>query len=44
MVNPSLKIGPGLSSRSHTANEFIEVNELRQGIKIYIELLDELEI
>ncbi|MDZ4708140.1 MAG: M20/M25/M40 family metallo-hydrolase [Saprospiraceae bacterium] len=44
MVNPSLKIGPGLSSRSHTANEFIEVNELRQGIKIYIELLDELEL
>lgn len=44
MANPSLKIGPGLSSRSHTANEYIEVSELRQGIKIYIELLDELEL
>jgi len=44
MANPSLKIGPGLSSRSHTADEYIEIEELRQGIKIYIELLDELEI
>lgn len=44
MVNPSLKIGPGLSSRSHTADEYVDVNELREGIKIYIELLDELEL
>lgn len=44
MSNPSMKIGPGLSSRSHTADEYIEVNELRQGIKIYIELLDGLSI
>lgn len=43
MANPSLKIGPGLSSRSHTADEYIEVGELREGIKLYIELLDELE-
>jgi len=36
---PSLKIGPGDSARSHTANEFIYVNEIKEGIKTYIELL-----
>ena len=37
---PSLKIGPGDSARSHTADEFIYLNELREGIKTYIELLE----
>jgi acetylornithine deacetylase len=41
---PSLKIGPGLSERSHTADEFIKLNEIREGIKIYYELLKELII
>jgi len=36
---PSLKLGPGDSTRSHSANEFIYVNEIEEGIKIYIELL-----
>jgi acetylornithine deacetylase len=36
---PSLKIGPGKSSRSHTADEFIFVNEIQEGIKTYINLL-----
>ncbi|HEY5370631.1 MAG TPA: M20 family metallo-hydrolase [Hanamia sp.] len=36
---PSLKIGPGNSARSHTANEFIHLNEISQGIKTYIDLL-----
>ncbi len=36
---PSLKIGPGNSARSHTANEFIYLNEISKGIKTYIELL-----
>jgi acetylornithine deacetylase len=36
---PSLKIGPGDSARSHIANEFIFVSEIKEGIKIYIELL-----
>lgn len=36
---PSLKMGPGLSTRSHTANEFIYLKEIEEGIKIYIELL-----
>lgn len=37
---PSLKCGPGDSARSHTADEFIFVDEIRQGIDTYIGLLD----
>ncbi|MGB5419713.1 M20 family metallo-hydrolase [Algibacter sp.] len=37
---PSLKLGPGDSTRSHSANEFIYVNEIEEGVKIYIELLN----
>ncbi|WP_298532887.1 M20 family metallo-hydrolase [uncultured Algibacter sp.] len=37
---PSLKLGPGDSTRSHSANEFIYVNEIEEGIKIYMELLN----
>ena len=40
----TLKIGPGDSARSHTANEYILINEIEEGIKIYIELLKGLEI
>ncbi len=40
----SLKIGPGDSARSHTANEYIELGELSNGIELYIELLDGLKI
>lgn len=36
---PSLKLGPGDSTRSHTADEFIYVNEIEEGIDIYIQLL-----
>jgi len=36
---PSLKLGPGDSTRSHTADEFIYLSEIEEGIKIYIELL-----
>ena len=36
---PSVKIGPGLSTRSHTANEFIFIKEIEEAIKIYIDLL-----
>ena len=36
---PSLKLGPGDSKRSHTADEFIYISEIEEGIKIYIELL-----
>jgi acetylornithine deacetylase len=37
---PSLKLGPGDSRRSHTADEFIYLSEIEEGIKIYIELLE----
>ena len=36
---PSLKIGPGDSARSHTADEFIYLTELKDGITIYIQML-----
>lgn len=38
---PSLKLGPGESSRSHTADEFIKISEIEGAIKMYIELLKE---
>ena len=37
---PSLKLGPGDSTRSHTADEFIYIDEIEEGIQIYIELLN----
>ncbi len=37
---PSLKLGPGDSTRSHSADEFIYINEIEEGIKIYVELLN----
>ena len=40
MSFPTLKIGPGDSARSHTADEFIQINEIEEGIKIYIKLLE----
>lgn len=36
----SLKIGPGDSARSHTANEYIGLQEIEEGIDIFINLLD----
>lgn len=36
---PSLKIGPGVSLRSHTADEYIELSELAEGIDLYLNLL-----
>lgn len=40
MSCPSLKMGPGDSARSHSADEFIYVNEIEQGIDLYIKLLE----
>jgi acetylornithine deacetylase len=39
---PSVKIGPGLSERSHTAGEHIYLSELENGLKTYIQLLEEI--
>ncbi len=40
MSCPSLKMGPGDSARSHSADEFIYVNEIEEGIDLYIKLLE----
>ena len=37
---PSFKLGPGESSRSHSANEFIRISEIRDAIAKYETLLD----
>ena len=37
---PSIKIGPGDSTRSHTANEFIYLNEIKKAIPKYLDLLN----
>ena len=39
---PSLKLGPGVSLRSHTADEFIGLDEIEEGIDLYIELLEQI--
>lgn len=39
---PSLKIGPGHSGRSHSADEFIFVDEIKEGISLYIKLLNKI--
>ncbi|MDP3567372.1 M20 family metallo-hydrolase [Sediminibacterium sp.] len=39
---PSLKMGPGDSARSHSANEFIYINEIEEAIDIYITILKKL--
>lgn len=42
MPFPALKIGPGDSARSHTADEYIYINEIEEGIDLYIQLLNQL--
>ncbi len=39
---PSLKCGPGDSARSHTADEFIYVHEIEEGIALYIDMLNQI--
>ncbi len=41
MPFPSLKCGPGESGRSHTADEFIYLHEIKEGIDGYIKLLEQ---
>ena len=36
---PSLKLGPGDSTRSHSADEFIYLHEIEEGVALYIKLL-----
>lgn len=44
MPFPSFKLGPGDSSRSHSADEFIKISEIEQAIETYVYLLDGLVI
>ena len=39
---PSLKLGPGDSTRSHSADEYIYVSEIEEGIALYIELVKQI--
>jgi acetylornithine deacetylase len=39
---PSLKLGPGDSTRSHSADEFIYVQEIKDGISTYVKLLEQI--
>lgn len=38
---PALKIGPGDSARSHSANEYIHLHEIQEGIELYVNLLEQ---
>ena len=40
----TLKIGPGQSSRSHAADEYIEIQEITSAVETYVRLLDGLAI
>lgn len=40
MPFPTLKMGPGDSARSHTADEYIYISEIKDGIETYIKLLN----
>jgi acetylornithine deacetylase len=37
----TLKMGPGDSARSHSADEFVYLNEIKEGIELYIALIDQ---
>ncbi|MCZ7557878.1 MAG: M20/M25/M40 family metallo-hydrolase [Bacteroidia bacterium] len=39
LLMPSIKIGPGRSERSHTADEFVYIDEVRHGVRTYLDLL-----
>lgn len=39
---PSVKIGPGDSARSHIANEYIYISEIKTGIKKYVDILEKI--
>lgn len=44
MPFPSLKLGPGSSSRSHNADEFIRLDEIREAIELYVRVLHLLKL
>lgn len=44
MPFPSLKMGPGQSSRSHTADEYIEIREIQEAIEFYLSIFRDNDI
>lgn len=40
MPFPSFKLGPGQSSRSHSADEFICISEIEQALDLYLQLFE----
>ncbi len=42
MPFPALKMGPGDSARSHSADEFIYLSEIEEGIRLYVNILKQL--
>ena len=42
MPFPALKLGPGDSARSHSADEFIYIHEITEGIDTYIQILEQI--
>ena len=42
MPFPTLKMGPGDSARSHTADEFIFLAEIEDGINTYIKMVEQI--
>jgi len=44
MPFPSLKMGPGDSSRSHISDEYIMIDEIGEAIEVYIQMLDGLKL
>ena len=43
MSFPSLKLGPGESSRSHSADEFIKISEVDHAFTTYLQVLEGLK-
>ena len=41
---PSIKLGPGDSPRSHTADEYVDIDDIGKAVDIYVGLLDGLEV
>jgi acetylornithine deacetylase len=43
MPFPTVKVGPGDSARSHSADEFVYLSQLENGFKRYIKIIEELK-
>lgn len=38
----SIKVGPGDSARSHMADEFVYIDEIKEGIELYVKMLEQM--